>query len=153
MYSIWVCPEPTKKKQNSITKYKMVPEPIEGNVVEKEEDYDLLDVVVISVNKDGTESENRLLKLLSTLFTAGKTKEQRKDILETEFGIPMTVKLGQEVERMCNLSEAILNEGKILGTVETMRDDGKSEQEIISRLMEKFHLTEDEARDYIKVPA
>ena len=160
VYSIWVCPDPPKKKQNSITKYHMGPELIEGNVVDKEQDYDLLDVVIISVGKEA-ESENKLLQLLNTLFTSGKTSSQTKKILETEFGIQITVELGEEVERMCNLSDAIWNEGKaegkaegrIVGNIEVWRELGIHDADIVSRLMEKYNLTEDAAKQYLLVPA
>lgn len=41
------------------------------------------------------------------------------------------------------------SEGKILGTVETMRDDGKNDKDIISRLMSKYELSEKEAEGYV----
>ena len=39
--------------------------------------------------------------------------------------------------------------GKILGTVETMRDDGKDDQTIITRLINKYGLTQAEAEGYV----
>ena len=45
------------------------------------------------------------------------------------------------------------DEGRILGTVETMLDDGKSDQEIISRLMLKYGLKKEAAEEYVLVPA
>ena len=40
-------------------------------------------------------------------------------------------------------------EGMILGTIETLRDDGKTEEEIRSRLISKYRLTEKEAEGYM----
>ena len=40
-------------------------------------------------------------------------------------------------------------EGRILGTIETMLDDGKSVNEIIQRIMKKYNLDEKEAKDYV----
>jgi len=40
-------------------------------------------------------------------------------------------------------------EGKILGTIETMRDDGKDDQAIITRIINKYGLTKEEAERYV----
>ena len=42
-----------------------------------------------------------------------------------------------------------ISTGKIIGTVETMRDDDKSDSEIIDRIMRKFGLTQEEAEKYV----
>ena len=42
-----------------------------------------------------------------------------------------------------------VDRGKILGTVETMRDDGKDDQTIITRLINKYGLTQAEAEGYV----
>ena len=43
--------------------------------------------------------------------------------------------------------------GRILGTVETMRDNGNSDEQIIERLMLKYGLTKEDAEGYVFVPA
>ena len=40
-------------------------------------------------------------------------------------------------------------EGMILGTIETMRDDGKTDEEILARITGKYDLTEEEAKEYL----
>lgn len=40
-------------------------------------------------------------------------------------------------------------EGKIIGTIDTMRDDGKDNQAIVKRLIEKFHLSRETAEAYV----
>lgn len=45
-----------------------------------------------------------------------------------------------------------LDRGKILGTIETMRDDGKSNQDIVDRLMKKYSLTQEQAEGYVLSP-
>lgn len=42
-----------------------------------------------------------------------------------------------------------ISTGKILGTVETMRGDGKTDRDIIVRLMTKYNLTREEAEGYV----
>ena len=43
--------------------------------------------------------------------------------------------------------------GKILGTVETCKDLGLSNAEIIQRLIDKFGLSQSEAEAYVLLPA
>ncbi|MBR2257022.1 MAG: hypothetical protein IJ899_06665 [Blautia sp.] len=39
--------------------------------------------------------------------------------------------------------------GKIIGFVDACRDDGKDDQTIISRLVSKYGLTQEEAEEYV----
>ncbi len=45
------------------------------------------------------------------------------------------------------------DEGRIIGTVETMRDDGKSDEQIVERLMLKYGLKREDAEKYVLEPA
>lgn len=55
---------------------------------------------------------------------------------------------------MCNYSSYIFSEGKktgrdegiILGAIDTMRDDGVSEEKIMRRIMKKYQISEDDAK-------
>ena len=42
-------------------------------------------------------------------------------------------------------------EGKILGAVEILREEGKDNKEILGRIMAKYHLSEEEAKEYLQV--
>ena len=44
-------------------------------------------------------------------LSAEETPEKKKKILQEEYQIPMTVELEEEVEKMCNLSEAVERRG------------------------------------------
>ncbi len=46
-----------------------------------------------------------------------------------------------------------MKDERIQGAVETMRDDGKSDEQIVERLMNKYGLKKDEAEGYVLVPA
>ena len=74
-----------------------------------------------------------------------------------EFQINMTQRLNQEVSLMCNLSKGIedkgiqkgIQRGKVLGAIDMCRDMKLLDNEILKRIMEKFSLTEEEARGYM----
>ena len=52
-------------------------------------------------------------------------------MLQNEFGIPMTVEINEEMNRMCNLSEALIDkgreEGMEPGAESCQKSDGKNE--------------------------
>ena len=49
--------------------------------------------------------------MLSTVLSNKISIEKKKSILEEEYNIPMSRDLGKEMEKMCNLSEAIEEQG------------------------------------------
>ena len=60
----------------------------------------------------------RALKLLNTLFSPTVLPDEKKRILSEKYNIAMTVELESEVQRMCNLSTAIENQGIKKGLAE-----------------------------------
>lgn len=60
---------------------------------------------------------------------------------------------------MCNLSQGIYNEGinvgldkGIEGAVELLREAGFGDQDIIEKIMSKYHLTLEAAKKYVLLP-
>lgn len=134
---------------------------IHGKFEPKPEDYDILDITVVSLSREFTNSKSELIKLLGTIFMPDQSFEEKKRTMQEEFGIPMDQELEEDLTNMCNLGDGILEyglntgeaRGKILGAVETMRDDGKSDKDIVARLMKKYGLTQAQAEGYVLSPA
>ena len=98
-----------------------------------------------------------------------KSLEERKKVLSEEYGLELDEEMEGTVKEMCNLSDGVYMAGydsgvaegelrgkqigRILGTVETMRDNGNSDEQIIERLMLKYGLTKEDAEGYVFVPA
>ena len=99
-YSIWVCMNPPKKRENQINIYRMTEYSLVGNGNEPEENYDLISLVMIHLGNETGENYSGVLKLLGTLFTSGATVEAKKQILQDEFNIPMTRTIEKEVSSM-----------------------------------------------------
>ena len=57
-------------------------------------------MVMICLGDEDDEACNGLIRLLSVLLSTEKSAEDKKRILETEFGIAMTKELGKEVRDM-----------------------------------------------------
>ncbi len=172
VYSVWICPSPTEQNENSIVQYGISIKNVFGNPKEEPaENYDKMDVIIISLNDKVTEKSNdtnnvndkntdkkktnsqntqsdgygKIIRLLSALLSTNKNVDERKKILSSEFSIPMTKEINEEVIEMCNIGEAIELKGIAIGeTKTTLRS--------IRSLMETLHFTLDEAMDALKIP-
>jgi hypothetical protein len=91
------------------------------------------------------DSENDIIKLLSTLLSTKQSVDRRKRILEDDFHIPMTREIEEEVSEMCNLGYAVENVGVEKGVEMTRLTS-------IRNLMETLKFTSEQAMDALKIP-
>ena len=68
VYSIWICMNPPKNRENSITRYYIAEENLVGRVKERKADYDLMSAVLICLGEE-EDSGTDLLKLLNVLLS------------------------------------------------------------------------------------
>ena len=111
VYSIWLCTNPPKSLENTITCYQMTESNLIGDVHAKPEDYDLLSLVMLCLGSEDSQNYNGVIKLLSVLLSANTTPAEKKQILQDEFNIPMTQTMDKEVSLLCNLSQGVWKEG------------------------------------------
>lgn len=119
VYSIWICMNPPRHRQNSINKYRIEESNVAGTVKEPKENYDLMTAVIICLDRSQAGIKEDAMGLLSILFSAELGAEQKKKLLEKDFGIPMTTQLEQEVTQMCNYSDGVEQRG-----IEKGREEG-----------------------------
>jgi hypothetical protein len=74
-------------------------------------DYDLMEVVVLNLGDASQKNNREILDLLNVLFSATTPPEEKKKILKNDFHIAMTEEFESEVQRMCDLSKGVYNEG------------------------------------------
>ena len=122
VYSIFICMAPPKNRQNSITRYRLTEENLIGNVKEPVGNYDLLSVVMVCLGGAEGENYDGVLKLLDVLLSPQAGEAKKREVLENDFGIPMTVTLETEVHRMCNLSEGVRDLGRTEGILTSIRN-------------------------------
>lgn len=113
VYSIWICMNAPKYAENTITEYALQKSNIVGEFPEGKTRYDLLSVIVVCLSKELAQEkeETRLHRLLGTLLSSKMTRQEKKDIIESEYGIPLTQNIERRVNIMCNLSEVIEERG------------------------------------------
>lgn len=148
VYSIWICTEPPQGRRNTISRYRMMEENLIGKGIEAQVNYDLLEVVMICLGSEKEDRYEGLLRMLGVLLKERIGKEKKRQILENEYGIPMTEKLEGGVSWMCNLSLGVLREGIELGIEQGI------EQELVRSvraLMESMDWSMEQALDALHV--
>lgn len=102
--SIWICPNPPVDFRNTLTRYSIAEENLVGNAHVPSDEYDLVEMILACPDGDQQEPGDGILRLLGTLLASEKSAEERKAIISSEFGIPMSERLSDEVDEMSNVS-------------------------------------------------
>lgn len=118
VYSIWICPSTPECRKNQMTRYHMTKDQVIGNTYVKEEAYDLLETIILSLGEPENDADCSILNLLNTLFSPSVLPDEKKNVLSKKYNIATTAELESEVQRMCNLSTAIENQGIKKGRAE-----------------------------------
>ncbi len=157
VYSIWVCMEVPAYAENTVTEYSLSQNNLDGSFPKGKSRYDLLSVIVIGLPKNPEKlTDKRLPRLLGILFSMELSVAEKKRILETEYHIPMTREINRRENIMCNLSEGIWERGiekgieqgiekGIIALIQTCEEFNISKADILSKVREKFALSEEEA--------
>ena len=105
VYSIWIC---MNMKENSLTQIYLTKKNIIGSHDWKG-DLELLNIIMIGIAENLPEKEENyeLHRLLSALLSSSLEAEEKLDIIEKEYDIPIEDDIREEVEEMCNLSQGI----------------------------------------------
>lgn len=82
-----------------------------GKAYETPDNYDLMEVVIVNLGDADKESDLEILDLLNTLFSLSVSPEKKKKRLQKDFGIAMTEEFESEVQDMCNLGKALVEQG------------------------------------------
>lgn len=144
VYSVWICMNPPKNRENTITRYHMTEENLIGNVHERPENYDLLTTVMVCLGDSEKKNKNGLLELLNVLLSEKVGDAEKQQILEEQFKIEMTEKFREEVSTMCNLSKGVADKA-------TEKATKNSELKSIRKMMEKLNMTSEEAMNVLDI--
>lgn len=144
-----MCMNPPKERRNTITQYSIQEKHIIGEAVEQVRNYDLMSAVMICLGDEDDKNYGGLLKFLEVLLSEEKSPETKKEILETEFEVPMTQTLESEVRYMCNLSQGVAERAMEKGVAQ---GENRAMLTAIRNLMETLGVTSDKAMDALKVP-
>lgn len=111
VYSIWICFNPPTYIGNAISRYSMKKDDLIPGIPDEKNAYDKLEVIQICLREDMDEQDDALIRMLNTLFSSRKSKEEIKRELSEQYGIAMDDGYGREVDKMCNLSDMFEERG------------------------------------------
>ena len=148
VYSIWICMDPPKHRQNTVIGYHMEEQALIGTPQESRENYDLLSVLLICLGEpEGAESQS-VLRMLDVLFSMELRASEKKQILEREFGLPMEEAEEKEAASM-HVVEKMYLKGVDKGMQEGVQEGILSS---IRSLMKTMNLTGEQAMNALDIP-
>lgn len=100
----------------------------------QQKSYDLMDVVILNLGDADQKSDQEILNLLNVLFSADIPPEEKKERLSNNFHIAMTEELESEVRFMCNLSQALVEQGVQQGIQQGIQQG----EDMLARLIQKL---------------
>ena len=102
IYSIWVCNENIPLNlQNTLTRYTLKKEDIIGQTSEPEEDYDLIEIIIIRRGSEAADDE--IFQYLESIFTSNINK------IKEFIDIPSGSGVEKEISHMAGLGESLYN--------------------------------------------
>jgi len=145
VYSIWICTQPPKERENSIKRYRTIEEDVLGQgVKEPLENYDLMSIIMVYLGNEEDDNCVGILRLLETLLISEKNAEQKLDILKTEFEIEVTKELEREVSQMCNISKGVEEKGIQKGLLQAIKNLMENADWSIEQAMKMLGISEEE---------
>ena len=156
VYSVWICMDPPKSRENTITRYFIQEGNLIGRVREPVKNYDLLSVLLLCPGDPGSSGSEGILKLLGVLLSSEIKANDKKKLLEQEFHIEMNRTMEREVEQMCNLSQGVEQRGIQKGIqkgIEKGIQEGmkKGIFESIQNLMDTMNWSAKDAMDALRI--
>ena len=156
VYSVWICMDPPKSRENTITRYFIQEGNLIGRVREPVKNYDLLSVLLLCPGDPESSGSEGILKLLGVLLSSEIKANDKKKLLEQEFYIEMNRTMEREVEQMCNLSQGVeqrgiqkgIQRGIQKGIQEGMK---KGIFESIQNLMDTMNWSAKDAMDALRI--
>ena len=131
-YSIWLCYDPQipKRLKNTISRYKFTKEDLLGRSDEDREDYDLMEIVMVRLDRN-LQSDSAIIDFLQGVFNFDRKK------IEKQIGT-LDESLSKEVDSMSGLGMIIYEDGKAEGKAELL-------VKYVEKYMKKHEMTAEEA--------
>lgn len=165
VYSIWICMDPPKNRENTITRYRLTEEHLVGKAEELVKYYDLLSIIMLCLGKPDGENYDGILRMLDVLLSSEPCEAEKRRILQDDYGIPMTRRIEREVSNMCNLSKGVMEKAHAKGLAEGLAEGlakghaeghakGHAERALsdLRNLMETLGLSMEQAMAALKIP-
>lgn len=157
VYSIWICMNPPKNRENTITRYRLVEEHLVGEATEPVKNYDLLSIIMLCLGGPDGKNYNGVLRMLDVLLGSETSEAEKRQILQDDYGIQMTQNMGREVSVMCNLSKGVEEKGMAKGIAKGMEKGmekgmAKGILSSIRNLVKNMGVSVEQAMSVLEIP-
>lgn len=153
VYSIWICRNPPQYRGNTIARYRMTEEQLVGKVVEPVVNYDLLSIIMLCLGGPEQENYDGILRMLDVLLSSEVSEQEKRDVLENEYGIQMTKTMESEVSTMCNLGRSVMEKGLAEGEAKGMEKGmAKGIVSSIKNLAKNMGMSVEQAMSVLEIP-
>ena len=146
--SLWVILNPPDYRKNTINLYSLHETNLLGDFAEKEEDFDLITVGMISLGNEDDKNSKGLVRMLSILLSSEIDVADKKRRLHDEFDLAMTKEMEKEAENMCDYSKMVEDKGIIKGILQSLKNLIKNSDMTIEQAMETLEIPEKERAMY-----
>ena len=134
VYSIWICMNPPKVRENTISRYRLIEEHLVGKATEPVTNYDLLSIIMLCLGGPDGENYSGVLRMLDILLSSETSEAEKRKILQDDYNIQMTQTMEREVSVMCNLSKGIEEKGILASIKKLVKNMGVSVEQAMSVL-------------------
>ena len=167
VYSIWICMD-ADRTSDSISRISLKADTLFGKPCGFPKLDKMCGMVIRIRNNNVAESKNKLIAMLEDVLSS-EDSDVKKHKLEDKYDMKMTTELEGRINGMCNLSDVVEERGieqgmergikqgmergikrGITGLVEVLREMGIPREAIVEKIMKKFSLTEEKAREFVK---
>ena len=157
VYSIWILTDPAKSKKNTITRYRILEEPLVGAATTNKDNYDLMTAVMIRLGDPDESDSTPILQFLNLLLSPTLQSHEKQSALADKFNIKMTSQVEEEMETMCSLAEGLERKAAAKGKAEGLKEGEKRGEkratlDAAMNLMKSLKLSAEEALNAIGVP-
>ena len=149
VYSIWICMNPPKSRENTITRYRLVEEQLVGEATEPVRNYDLLSIIMLCLGGPGRENYDGVLRMLDVLLSNETSEAEKRKILQDDYDIQMTQTMEREVSVMCNLSKGVMEKGMTNGILTSIKNLVKNMGVSVEQAMSVLEIPEAERQKYM----
>ena len=149
VYSIWICMNPPRNRENTITRYRLTEEHLVGKAVELVQNYDLLSIVMLCLGGPNGANYDGVLRMLDVLLSNETSEAEKRKILQDDYDIQMTQTMEREVSVMCNLSKGVEEKGIAKGILSSIKNLVKNLDVSVEQAMSVLEIPEAERQKYM----
>ena len=141
--SIWLCMNAPRYIGNALTEYSIAKRDVAGWQPDKPGAYSKITFCTVTLNEK-LKTDSVFLEMLNVLLSGKKSYKEKERLLREKFHIKMDADMRREINLMCNLSEAVYENGRKSGMKRGIRRGRQEEKRRMARAMLEGRYPEEE---------